>query len=145
MDSAIAGWRALTTARYWTAVLVLTFAWSAGVGLALQAVLPARDAVRCARGPFHPPVASMVDLAWLPLHAFVASPYGLYESGLFFGIISAVIVFVPCAMLEQGVVRRVVGAGVVSGAAALVGLAGWSFELQHVTAAGVLPSLVCSN
>jgi hypothetical protein len=81
----------------------------------------------------------------LPVRALSAAPLGLYDWGLLFAIVTAVVVLIPCALLEQGVARRVVSPATTLAAAVFVALAAWSLELHIAVARDVLPALVCSN
>ncbi len=149
MDSFVLRWRALWWGRVWGAVLVLTLAWSIGVGLALRAVVPGRVApgheYDCIPTAVQPLIVTPVDWLWLPVHAAIAAPYGLYESGLQIGVIVLAVVLIPAALLQQGTARRVLGAPVLIAVAALMIWMGWNYELAVVRAAGVLPTLVCTN
>jgi hypothetical protein len=132
--------------RVWTAVALLTFGWSIGVGLALRAVSPPYGGHHrgdCTPTTVQPLVSASIDWLWLPVHALVAAPFGVYVSGLQFALVAFVVVMLPAALLQQGTARRVLSAPVLIVFAALLGVAGWRFELAEVSATG-LPSLVCS-
>jgi hypothetical protein len=146
MDSYVHGWRALVWGRVWGSVVILTLAWSIGAGMVLRAVsAPYRsDSVRdCLPTAVQPLITTPVDWLWLPVHALVAAPFGLYVSGLQFALLAFAVTVVPAALLPQGTARRVLSAPVLVVLAALLIVAGWTWELAAVNATG-LPSLLCS-
>lgn len=144
MDSYVQGWRAVIWGRVWAAVVVLTFAWSIGVGMALRAVSP-RYSVRgdCLPTAVQPLAKTPADWLMLPLHAAIAVPFGLYLSGLQFALAALIVAVIPAALLPQGTARRVLSAPVLATLAVLLILAGWSHELATIAASG-LPQIACS-
>jgi hypothetical protein len=134
--------------RAWAAVLVFTFAWSVGVGMALRAVTPPYGRTGghgdCVPTAVQPLASTPADWLWLPVHAATAAPFGIYVSGLQFGLAALVVTMIPAALLPQGTVcRRVLSVPVMIAVAAVLIVAGWTYELGLVAAHG-LPSLVCS-
>jgi hypothetical protein len=147
MDSYVYGWRALGWVRVWAAVVVFTLAWSIGVGMALRAVTPPYGQPGrgdCLPTAVQPLAATPADWLWLPVHAAIAAPFGLYVSGLQFALAALVATMIPAALLPQGMVcRRVLSVPMMTAGAAVLVVAGWTCELAAVAAHG-LPSLVCS-
>ena len=148
MDSYVHGWRALGWGRVWAAVVVFTMGWSVGVGMALRAVTPpyGSHAGRgdCLPTAVQPLATTPADWLWLPVHAAIAAPFGVYVSGLQFGLATLIVTMIPAALLPQGIVcRRVLSVQMMLAVAAVLIVAGWTHELASVGAHG-LPSLVYS-
>jgi hypothetical protein len=128
-------WRALTWFRLWTVVLALAFAWSAGVGLAIESVLPAvQDGAICRPGALQPLVGSFTDLLWLPWHILVAVPYGLHESGGLVLLLTYLVLLYPAGRLRYGVAVRVLSLPPVAAVGAVLAYAGWWTEAHAVSA-----------
>lgn len=142
MDSFVQGWRALVWGRVWWTVLALTLAWSIGVGLALRAVTPRTHYRDCWPTPPQPLVTAPVDWLWLPLHALAAAPFGLYVSGLQFGLAAFILVAIPAALLQQGTARRIFAVPVVIGLGIAVMQIAWYHEVGAVRTWG-LPAMAC--
>src|SRR5579885_288430 len=110
MDSYVRGWGALGWGRVWAAVLVFTLAWSVGVGMALRAVTPPYGSTAgrgdCLPTAVQPLASTPSDWLWLPVHAAIAAPFGIYISGLQFGLVALIVTMIPAALLPQGVVCR---------------------------------------
>ena len=144
MDSYVHRWRALIWGRVWVATAVLTLAWSIGVGMALRAVSPTySNRGDCLPTAVQPLATTPADWLRLPLHALIAAPFGLYVSGLQFGLAAFIVAALVGGVLTQGRARRILGAPVLAAVGALVILAGWFHELATVAASG-LPALICS-
>ncbi len=127
-------WRALTWFRLWATVLALAFAWSAGVGLAVESVLPAvQDGAICRPGALHSLVASSADVMWLPWHVFVAIPYGLRESGGLVLLLAYLVLLYPAARLRYGIAVRVFSLSPVAALGAVLAYAGWWMKVHAVT------------
>lgn len=144
MDSYVQGWRAVIWGRVWAAVVVLTLAWSIGVGMALRAVSPPYSV----RGDCLPTAVQQLattptDWLMLPLHAVIAAPFGIYVSGLQFALAALIVAVLPAALLQQGTARRILSAPVLAVLAVLLIATGWSHELATVAASG-LPGIACS-
>lgn len=139
-------WRALTWFRLWTVVLALTFAWSAGVGLAVQSVLPVvPHGAICRPGALHSLVASSADLVWFPWHMMVAIPYGLRESGGLVLLLAYLVLLYPAARLQYGVAVRVLSLSPVAALGALLAYAGWWTKVHAVTSSNEISCFYLGN
>ncbi|MBV8581379.1 MAG: hypothetical protein JOZ86_12205 [Candidatus Eremiobacteraeota bacterium] len=143
MDGVALRWRALSWGGYWIALVLLTFGWSAGVGLAIQSTVYSTDFGGCIPISVLPLIASPHDALTLPVRALVAAPVGLYHSGLQFGFFTAFVLLLPAALLEYGTAKRVFGIPLVVIAALAFAAAAWSVQLamifQHVDAQCLRP------